>query len=125
MLKESMVYQANITTNISGYKEKTYLGPSETIFKIHYGSHEKSFTKQPLDTELSKERLMVKKQRNTHNEAESVKEISLLQSFILCLNEKYEIATNKRDDLLSKRTEIFGTCRHRNRYKLRSYDLKD
>ena len=61
MLKESMVYQANITTNISGYKEKTYLGPSETIFKIHYGSHEKSFTKQPLDTELSKERLMVKK----------------------------------------------------------------
>lgn len=66
-----------------------------------------------------------KTQRNTHNEAESVKEISLLQSFILCLNEKYEIATNKRDDLLSKRTEIFGTCRHRNRYKLRSYDLKD
>ena len=62
MLKESIVYQANILTNISSYKEKTYLGPSETIFKIHYGSHKKSFTKQRLDTELPKECWMVKKQ---------------------------------------------------------------
>ena len=31
--------------NIPGYKEKVYLGISET-FKGHYGNHKKSFTKQ-------------------------------------------------------------------------------
>ena len=32
---------------------------------------------------------------------------------LLCLKEKYEIATYKGDDLLNKRTEIINTCRHR------------
>ena len=32
---------------------------------------------------------------------------------LLCLNEKYEIATYKGDNLLNKRTEIINTCRHR------------
>ena len=31
-LTESIVYQANITANIPGYKEKVYLGVSETTF---------------------------------------------------------------------------------------------
>ena len=32
---------------------------------------------------------------------------------ILCRNEKYEIANNKGDNLLDKRTEILGICRDR------------
>ena len=44
-LTESIVYEANITANIPGHKEKIYLGVSETKFKIHYGNHKKSFTK--------------------------------------------------------------------------------
>ena len=36
---------------------------------------------------------------------------------LLCLNEKYEIATYKGDNLLNKRTEIINTCRHRSKYK--------
>ena len=53
-LTESIVYQANITANIPGYKEKVYRGVSETKFKIRYGKHKKSFTKQSRknDTEL-------------------------------------------------------------------------
>ena len=39
--------------------------------------------------------------------------MSRLQSFILFQNEKYEIATYKGDDLLSKRTEIFGTLQEK------------
>ena len=33
-LTESIVYQANITANIPGYKEEIYLGVSETAFNI-------------------------------------------------------------------------------------------
>ena len=34
-LTESIIYQANITANIPGYKEKVHLGISETIFKVY------------------------------------------------------------------------------------------
>ena len=63
-LTESIVYQANITANIPGYKEKVYLGVSETTFKVRYGNHKQSFTKQhhKNDTELSKEYWKVKQQ---------------------------------------------------------------
>ena len=37
---------------------------------------------------------------------------------LLCLNEKYKIATYKGNNLLNKRTEIINTCRHRSKYKL-------
>ena len=34
---ETIVYQANITASISGYKEKVYLGVSKTAFKVCCG----------------------------------------------------------------------------------------
>ena len=37
---------------------------------------------------------------------------------LLCLNEKYEIAIYRGNNLLNKRTEIINTCRHRSKYKL-------
>ena len=54
---------------------------------------------------------------NTPNKVESIKEMSRLQSkkrnCIFYLNEKYEIASYKGKNLLNKRTEILGACRHR------------
>ena len=44
---------------------------------------------------------------------------------LLCLNEKYEIATYKRDNILNKRNEIINACRHRTKYKLANYDAID
>ena len=41
---------------------------------------------------------------------------------LLCLNDKYEIATYKRDNFLNKRTEIINTCRYRGKYKLGTMD---
>ena len=63
----SIVYQANVNANIPGYKEKVYLGVSETTFKVRYGNHKKSFTKQrhKRDTKLSKEYWKVKQQNET------------------------------------------------------------
>ena len=34
---------------------------------------------------------------------------------LLCLNEKYEIATYRGDNLLNKTTEIITTCRHKSK----------
>ena len=44
---------------------------------------------------------------------------------LLCLNEKYEIATYKGDNVLNKRTEIINTCRHRSKYKLANCETID
>ena len=55
-LNESIVYQANITAHIPGYKVKVYLGVFETTFKVHYITHKKSFIKQHKNNmQLSKE----------------------------------------------------------------------
>ena len=125
-LTESTVYQANVMANFPGYKENVYLGVSETTFKVCYCNHKKSLTKQrhKNDTELSKEYWKVKQQngiprikwkvlRKCHAYNQKKRQC------ILCLNEKYEIACYKGDILLNKRTEILGTCRHRNKYSLK------
>ena len=44
---------------------------------------------------------------------------------ILSLNEKYETVNSSGDNLLNKRIEILGTCRHKNKYKLKNCDSKD
>ena len=46
-------------------------------------------------------------------------------SYLLCLTDKYEIATYKGDNLLNKRTEIINTCRHRSKYKLANCETID
>ena len=38
-----VIYQANIDSDIAGYKQKCYLGSCETIFKDRFGNHKKSF----------------------------------------------------------------------------------
>ena len=128
---ESIVYQANITANFPGYKEKVCLGVSRTTFKVRYGNHKKSFTKQrhKNDMKLSKEywkvqqngiprmKWKVSRKCHAHNQKKG--------RCILCLNEKYEIAYYEGDNLFNKSTEIFGTCRHRNKYKLKNCNSKD
>ena len=56
-------------------------------------------------------------EQNTHNKVQNIKEMSHLQSKVktLCLNRKYEIANYMGNNLLNKRTEIFDTCRGRNK----------
>ena len=42
------------------------------------------------------------------------------KKILLCLNEKYEIASYKMDSLLNKRIEILGNCRHWKKYEMTS-----
>ena len=44
---------------------------------------------------------------------------------LLCLKEKYEIATYKGGNLLNKKTEIISTCRHRRKYKIANFETID
>ena len=51
-----IIYEVNIDCDITGYKQKCYLGSSETIFKDRLGNHYELFNhvKHKNDTELSK-----------------------------------------------------------------------
>ena len=111
-----IIYQANIDCDIAGYKQKCYLGSCETTFKDRFGNHKKSFNhlKHKNDTELSKEFWEIKKRNGTPKITWKI--IRICPSYnpnskrcLLCLNEKYEIATYKGNNLLNKRTEIINT----------------
>ena len=117
-----IISQADIDCDISAYKQKSYLGSHETAFKDRSGNHKKSFNhvKHKNDTELSKESWEIKKRNGTPKITWKI--IRICRSYnpnskrwLLCLNKKYEIATNKEDNLLNKRPEIINTCRHRSK----------
>ena len=99
---------------------------------LYSRNHQKSCNhiKHKNDTELSKEFWEIKKRSGTPKITRKI--IRICRSYnpnskrcLLCLNEKYEIATYKGDNLLNKRTEIINTCRHRSKYKLANYDTID
>ena len=49
-----IIYQANTGWDITGYKQKYYLGSCETTFKDRFGNHKKFFNnrKHKNDTDL-------------------------------------------------------------------------
>ena len=118
-------YQANIDCDIAGYKQKCCFGSCETTFKDRFGNHKKLFNhvKHGNNTKLLKEFWEIKKRNGKPKTTWKI--IKICRSYnpnskrcLLCLNEKYEMATYKGDNLLKKRTEIINTCKHRSKYKL-------
>ena len=104
--KKCIIYQANIYCDITGYKQKCYLGSLD-----RFQNHKKSFkhVKRENETQLSKE--FWKKRIWTQNFAWKIDRICCSYNpnskhCLLCLNEKYEIATYKGD-----------TCRQGSKYK--------
>ena len=53
----NVVYKATITSTLSDYKPKTYIGISEPKFKLRYANYKKAFNHERFldDAELSKE----------------------------------------------------------------------
>ena len=126
-----IVYQANIDCDIAGYKQKCYFGSCETTFKDPYFRNNKKLinhAKHKNDTELSKEFWEIKKYSRTPKITSKIIRICHFynpNSKLLRLNEKYEIATCKIDNLLNKRTEIINTYNHRSKNKLANYHTID
>ena len=101
-----IVYQTNINCDIAGYKQKCDLGSCETTFKDRFGNHKKSFNnvKHRNDTELSKEFWEIRNCSGTPKITWKIIRICRpyylnSERCFLCLNEKYEIATYKGDNL--------------------------
>ena len=97
-----------------------------------FRNHKKSFNhvNHKNNTELSKEFSEIKKRNGTPKVAWKI--FTTCRSCninskrcLLCLNEKYEIATYKGDNLLNKRTDIINTCRHRRKNRLANCDTID
>ena len=91
--KKWIIYQANIGCDIAGYKQKCSFGSCETKFNNRFGNQ----IKHKNHTERSKELWEIK---NRNGKPKIKWNIRTCHSYnpnknccLLCLNEKYEIAT--------------------------------
>ena len=123
-LTSNIVYKATISSNYPNYKNKTYIGISETKFKLRYANHKKSFnhTKYKNDSELSVEYWKLKEINANPNKTFSILKrcppTKPSSKCYLCLNEKLFILESKNEHLLNKRGELVTKCRHKNKFKL-------
>ena len=95
----------------------------ETIFKLQYRNHNKSFNhrKSKSDTELSNEFWKINyNKRNTNITWETLDRRQAYNTSskrcLICLNEKLKIVLHKYNNMSKKRTEILNRCRHRKKY---------
>ena len=126
-LKESIVYQATVTTQ-DERPDETYIGLTENTFKTRYTNHKASFTHQSkrTSTELSKYIWELKdddveykvtwkalKQARSYNSASN--------RCNLCLWEKYYIICKPKLATLNKRNELVTACRHASKFLLKNF----
>ena len=130
-LATDSLYEATITSDLRGYKDKIYKGISEPEFKVRFKNHEKAFkhTQYRNDCALSIEYWRIKEKGGTPKV--KWKLIRKCPGYnpqskrcILCLSEKLEIAEYEGDDMLNKRSEIVLKCMHRNKFMLGKFDKK-
>ena len=116
-MTNNIIYKATVTTN----NTKHYIGMTATTFKERYANHTSYFRhkKDSNKTGLSKHIWKLKE----NNQDYTIK-WSILKHAIsytggskrcnLCLQEKFCILKDiNKDNLLNKRSEIFGKCRHK------------
>ena len=128
-LKESVIYQATVTTE-DNKPNKTYIGLTENTFKTRFTNHKASFNHKTkrLKTELSKHIWQLKesntrfkitwkilKQASPYNPASS--------RCNLCLWEKYFIICRPNLASLNKWNELITSCRHANKFLLKSFKV--
>ena len=131
-LINNIIYKAVLTSTNPHYKEKIYFRTAETTFKLRYSNHQRpfKFLKYKKDTELSNEVWRMKKSGQAPVITwKIVRRCSPYnpnsKRCYLYLNEKLEIATYRRNNLLNKKTELISKCRYQNKYTLSKYDTKD
>ena len=126
-LKSSVVYQATVITN-DRMPAQTYVGLTETPFKIRFANHKSSFNNpnKRLSTELSKHvwrlkeaglpfKMKVLKQTSPYNPVSG--------RCNLCLWEKYFIICKPELATLNERNELATSCRHANKFLLKNFQL--
>jgi hypothetical protein len=112
----NIIYKATDNKNDTRH----YIGMTATTFKERYANHTSSFRNK---TELSKHIWKLKENNEDYTIKWSLKHaISYTggsKRCNLCLEEKFCILKDmNKDHLLNKRSEIFGKCRHKNRFRV-------
>ena len=119
-LTPNIIYETQIN-----YKQKTYIGTVETDFKHKFNNYIKSFNLEHYENELSKEYWTIKQPFYTESLIRKCARFNTTKTkCYLCLNEKFEIALYKRDNLLNKTSEHINKCRHQNKFTLLRHDRK-
>ena len=123
-LEKSVIYQA-IVTSVEG--TESYVGLTDTEFKTRYGNHKQSFKKAAYrnQTELSKYVWQLKDKQIEYNIswkilAKSRAYSSSTKRCKLCTLEKYFIICCPQLATLNKRSELASSCRHNNKFLLKS-----
>ena len=130
-MSSNVFYEATLSADIQNYGEKVYKGVTATTWKERYRNHLKSFNneKYEKDTELSKEVWRIKRKNKEYRiKWRLIKQLPaynlITKRCILCLKEKLAILRQDGPDLLNKRSEILGACRHKQKHMLAEYDVR-
>ena len=125
----SIVYDATISV---GNTTKHYYGCTEKEFKIRYYNHRNSFkdSKKRQATALSNAFWTAKEKGNPPNSTWNVYRQATpyqcgMKRCQLCLEEKLTIAKADKNITVSKRSELIGKCRHKAKFKLKSFKITD
>ena len=126
------LYEATITSSLSGYGEKVYFGISEPKFKSRFGPHKTSFNNRKYgnSTKLAEEVWKVKDRGGEYNiNWRIIKHFPgynpVSKRCMLCLSEKLHIAEYDGGNMLNTRDELVSKCRHQNKFLLTKCDSKD
>ena len=122
-----IVYKATLKTR---GETKNYFGCSETEFKTRFYNHNQSFKNQNKrnTTELSKSVWKTKEEGHEPiihwsivTKTKPYKPGSKL--YQLCSAEKLTIQQSDPSSMLNKRSELYGKCRHKNKFKLKNLQV--
>lgn len=122
-----IVYEAQIAAQPST-PAATYIGSTETTFKLRYNNHTSSFrnAKYKTSTELSKRVWALKDRNENHQITWKIKETAKAYSpttkrCSLCLAEKRNIVEADKATCINTRNEMFAKCRHATKYLLSNF----
>ena len=123
--ESAIVYKAEVS---SSQGKKTYIGSTETSFKLRFANHKQSLEKSDKSTQtsLSKYVWELKNQQVEHTiKWEIVKRSSPYKCGTricdLCLSEKFFILTADPLNCINRNSELLQKCRHRNKFKLGNF----
>ena len=128
-MTNNIIYKATVTTNNTN-DSKHYIGMTATTFKERYANHTSSFRhkKDSNKTELSKHIWKLEENcpdYNLYHQMVNFKTryfvhrgIKTLQIMFgrKILHFERQLTTKNKDNLFNKTSEIFGKCRHKNRF---------
>ena len=123
-LSEDTLYSGTVSSNLTNYVPRRYIGLSAPQWKGRYYNHMTSFNdRNYAKCEIAKEVWNIKDKGGEYSvkweiigHAPSYNPIA--KKCRLCTAEKLKIAEDSSPNLLNKRDELVSKCRHRRKYAL-------